>query len=57
VIAALHRLCLTGPEIAEDLEMATSTVSAVLKRPASASSVAATHPSRFAATRSSARVS
>jgi transposase InsO family protein len=32
VIAALRRLRLTGPEIAETLEMATSTVSAVLKR-------------------------
>jgi transposase InsO family protein len=32
VIAALRRLRLTGPEIAEVLEMATSTVSAVLKR-------------------------
>jgi transposase InsO family protein len=31
-IAALRRLRLTGPEIAELLEMATSTVSAVLKR-------------------------
>jgi transposase len=31
-IAALRRLHLTGPEIAEVLEMATSTVSAVLKR-------------------------
>src|ERR1700754_544288 len=31
-IAALRRLALTGPEIAEILEMATSTVSAVLKR-------------------------
>jgi transposase InsO family protein len=31
-IAALRRLRLTGPEIAETLEMATSTVSAVLKR-------------------------
>jgi transposase InsO family protein len=31
-IAALRRLRLTGPEIAEILEMATSTVSAVLKR-------------------------
>lgn len=31
-IAALRRLRLTGPEIAEVLEMATSTVSAVLKR-------------------------
>jgi transposase len=31
-IAALRRLRLTGPEIAEGLEMATSTVSAVLKR-------------------------
>ncbi len=31
-IAALRRLRLTGPEIAEALEMATSTVSAVLKR-------------------------
>jgi transposase-like protein len=31
-IAALRRLALTGPEIAELLEMATSTVSAVLKR-------------------------
>ena len=31
-IAALRRLQLTGPEIAELLEMATSTVSAVLKR-------------------------
>jgi len=31
-IAALRRLHLTGPEIAEILEMATSTVSAVLKR-------------------------
>jgi transposase InsO family protein len=31
-IAALRRLGLTGPEIAETLEMATSTVSAVLKR-------------------------
>ena len=31
-IAALRRLQLTGPEIAEVLEMATSTVSAVLKR-------------------------
>jgi transposase InsO family protein len=32
VIAALRRLNFTGPEIAEVLEMATSTVSAVLKR-------------------------
>jgi transposase InsO family protein len=32
VIAALRRLRFTGPEIAELLEMATSTVSAVLKR-------------------------
>jgi transposase InsO family protein len=32
VIASLRRLKLTGPEIAELLEMATSTVSAVLKR-------------------------
>jgi transposase InsO family protein len=32
VIAALRRLRLTGPEIAEILEMATSTVSAILKR-------------------------
>ncbi|HSJ18173.1 MAG TPA: leucine zipper domain-containing protein, partial [Solirubrobacterales bacterium] len=32
VIAALRRLRLTGPEIAEVMEMATSTVSAVLKR-------------------------
>ena len=32
VIAALRRLRMTGPEIAEALEMATSTVSAVLKR-------------------------
>jgi transposase InsO family protein len=32
VIAALRRLRFTGPEIAETLEMATSTVSAVLKR-------------------------
>jgi hypothetical protein len=32
VIAVLRRLRLTGPEIAELLEMATSTVSAVLKR-------------------------
>jgi transposase InsO family protein len=32
VIAALRRLRFTGPEIAEVLEMATSTVSAVLKR-------------------------
>ena len=32
VIAALRRLRLTGPQIAEVLEMATSTVSAVLKR-------------------------
>jgi len=31
-IASLRRLRLTGPEIAETLEMATSTVSAVLKR-------------------------
>ncbi|HEY7950797.1 MAG TPA: IS481 family transposase [Solirubrobacterales bacterium] len=31
-IAALRRLRMTGPEIAETLEMATSTVSAVLKR-------------------------
>jgi transposase InsO family protein len=31
-IAALRRLRLTGPEIAETLDMATSTVSAVLKR-------------------------
>jgi len=31
-IAALRRLRLTGPEIAETLEMATSTVSAVLRR-------------------------
>lgn len=31
-IAALRRVRLTGPEIAETLEMATSTVSAVLKR-------------------------
>ena len=31
-IVALRRLRLTGPEIAETLEMATSTVSAVLKR-------------------------
>jgi transposase InsO family protein len=31
-IAALRKLALTGPEIAELLEMATSTVSAVLKR-------------------------
>ncbi len=31
-IAALRRLKLTGPEIAEVLEMATSTVSAILKR-------------------------
>jgi transposase-like protein len=31
-IAALHRLRLPGPESAELLEMATSTVSAVLKR-------------------------
>jgi transposase InsO family protein len=31
-IAALRRLAMTGPEIAELLEMATSTVSAVLKR-------------------------
>jgi transposase InsO family protein len=31
-IAALRRLRLTGPEIAETLEMATSTVSAILKR-------------------------
>jgi transposase-like protein len=31
-IAALRRLALTGPEIAELLEMSTSTVSAVLKR-------------------------
>ena len=31
-IAALRRLALTGPEIAEILEMATSTVSAILKR-------------------------
>ncbi len=31
-IAALRRLRLTGPEIAETLEMATSTVAAVLKR-------------------------
>jgi hypothetical protein len=31
-IAALRRIRLTGPEIAEILEMATSTVSAVLKR-------------------------
>ncbi len=31
-IAALRRLRLTGPEIAETLEMATSTVSAVLVR-------------------------
>ena len=32
VIAALRRIRLTGPEIAELLEMATSTISAVLKR-------------------------
>ena len=32
VIAALRRLRFTGPEIAEVLEMATSTISAVLKR-------------------------
>jgi transposase len=32
VIAALRRLRFTGPEIAETLEMASSTVSAVLKR-------------------------
>jgi transposase len=31
-IAALRRVRLTGPEIAETLEMPTSTVSAVLKR-------------------------
>lgn len=31
-IAALRRLRMTGPEIAEALEMATSTVLAVLKR-------------------------
>jgi hypothetical protein len=30
-IAALRRLRMTGPEIAETLEMATSTVSAVLE--------------------------
>ena len=48
-ITALRRVRLTGPEIAETLEMATSTVSAVLKRIGLGSSPAWSRWSRSAA--------
>jgi hypothetical protein len=56
-IAALRRLRMTGPEIAETLEIATSTVSAVLKRIGRASSAAWTPESRSADTREAGQAS
>jgi transposase len=57
VIAWLRRLRMTGPEIAEVLEMATSTVGAVLDRIGLGKLSRLEPPSPLAATRSSAPVS